>query len=62
MNTLPDRIVVHLHEQKVATLAQAAVLADEYIQFFSKTISSLSHGKYLLINVYNAVTLPITSV
>lgn len=29
-NHLPDRVVVHLNEQKVTTLAQAAVLADEY--------------------------------
>lgn len=29
-NTLPERQVVHLCEQKVATLAQAAVLVDEY--------------------------------
>ena len=29
-NHLPDRIVVHLNEQRVASMAQAAVLADEY--------------------------------
>ena len=29
-NHLPDRVVVHLNEQRVATLAQAAVMADEY--------------------------------
>ncbi len=30
-NTLPDKIVVHLNEQKVNMLAQAAVLADEFV-------------------------------
>ncbi len=29
-NNLPERIVMHLSENKVATLGQAAVLADEY--------------------------------
>lgn len=30
-NTLSDKIVVHLNEQKVNTLAQAAVSADEFV-------------------------------
>lgn len=30
-NGLPDRLVVYLNEQKVATLSQAAVLADEFV-------------------------------
>ncbi|KAF7640719.1 hypothetical protein LDENG_00020130, partial [Lucifuga dentata] len=29
-NCLPERIVIYLNEQKVATLQQAAVLADEF--------------------------------
>ncbi len=30
-NTLPDKIVVHLNEQKVNMLAQAAVFADKFV-------------------------------
>ena len=43
-NTLPDHIVVHLHEHKVAMLAQAAVLADEYT-LTHKSVFPASHAE-----------------
>ena len=36
-NSLPDRIVTYLNEQKVGTLAQAAVLADEFVLSHKQT-------------------------
>ena len=36
-NSLPDRIVTYLNKQKVGTLAQAAVLADEFVLSHKQT-------------------------
>ena len=36
-NSLPERIVTYLNEQKVGTLAQAAVLADEFVLSHKQT-------------------------
>lgn len=37
---LPGRIVVYLNEQKVSTLSEAAVVADEYVLTHKATFSS----------------------
>ena len=39
-NSLPDRLVTYLNEQKVETLAQAAVLADEFVLTHKQTFGT----------------------
>ena len=39
-NSLSDRLVTYLDEQKVATLAQAAVLADEFVLTCKQTFGT----------------------
>lgn len=40
-NCLPERVVVHLNEQKVNSLSSAAVLADEYVLTHKSTFQSV---------------------
>ena len=49
-NSLPDRLVTYVNEQKVASLAQAAVLADEYVLTHKHTfvVPARSEGRVFM--------------